>query len=267
MIPPILRSHRHDDHTMGWPIADGGGSGTLVYKDDVQGIKISLLAFVVYAPQAFQPGPRHGPGARGREAHRRRGRTTDTSGSSRFLRRERLRSPPRTRLHAFGRREDRGPLLDRERDVRLRRCFPTAPRSPRSPSAHFLPHASAPPNTHTWQVLPRPAGRAGGRAARSMTRPPGDPPHGLTLFYCDGQGSSSYSGQWNTNLPRLRPGYRDVEGAVPPETPVAWVNDPGNCRSTSNLQPGDEKTYGFCVSGGVVPQFYGMTSSSGGHRT
>jgi hypothetical protein len=246
-------------NTMGWPIADVGGSGTLVYKNDAVGIKVTLVDFVVYAQESFNLDFVKAQEPGGLKLTDGADFTNDTFGQF-TLRVESMAKPPSDLLckrSGDGKTADLSWAVNGTYDT-LRIFRDDAEIASLPVTSTSYRDTTVPAGPHTWQVVSTADGESGGPSC-TLQDPANPEVHltGLTLFYSSEVGLSEFSGQWNTIYLDAAWDIALWEGTAPPVSPFTWANDPDNLSIDFTLKPGDEKTYGFCVSN-VPPRYYGM---------
>jgi hypothetical protein len=247
----------------GWPFsAPVAGTGSLVYLDAVQGVKVTMTSFAVYAPTSFNLDvvqKQDWAGGSGLRLTAAKDGYTDTFVQFTLKVESTAKAPSglvcvRSQDGATADLswvvEGRYVSLDILRDGAVLASLPVDATSYRD--------EGVPIGRHEYQVLAGFADLQTGPSCTSL-----DPTHGevaitaMTFFGTDGQGSVNPSYRWNTLYLDAAWDIAVFAGAPPPALPVAWLNDLTNYGVDLPLIEGEEKTFTFVVSN-VPNGFYGL---------
>ncbi len=280
--PPVYEAIRSDITTMGWAIADVGGSGSLVYNDWEQGVCVTLVAFVIYTPEALgldlvQP---QEPGGQLRFLDA-------TDGKADLLATFTLevtecpmapsdlvcsRSPDGANVTLQWTNYGPYDSLAIEREgTRIATLDPNA--------TSYL-DAGVSPMTHNYAVV---AGLGGAELPRRCTA--ADPAHpdviltAITIYGATDQGTVRYEERWNTTYLdaawdiALHEGPLVTDaGEYDPTDPTFWLNKRSDMSVYVPLMAGQERTFSFYMARsaldanwfGVNLFFDGMQEPAGG---
>jgi hypothetical protein len=247
----------------GWPFsAPVAGTGSLVYIDAAQGVKVTMTNFAVYAPTAFNLDVVQKQDWAGGSGLR---LTAATDGNNDTFVQFTLavestakapsglkcvRSPDGATTDLSWVIEGRYVSLDILRDGTAIASLPV--------DAASYKDEGVSAGRHEYQVL---AGFADIQAGPSCTSL--DPTHGevaisaMTFFGTNAQGSVNPAYRWNTLYLDAAWDIAVFAGAPPPATPVAWLNRLTDYSVDLSLIEGEEKTFGFVVSN-VPDGTYGL---------